>query len=391
MSKPWPIPFPLPPPESFGPCLVDGLTKGCLKPGQESKLLKTLYDVITQFTFYPSPLNFRSIGTALMHKYPAMKAGMDDNEALSYWSAKLSNKMRNVRKYADKDIPVVKATRERRNIATTNSSECEGRNTGVKKMKLHGVLNYLPDRPLSEDDNSIENYKKKMVTESKKKKNVDSRLIENAMNATFSDRRKYIIQLTPTIMEIKMEYPCLFMFHQVLYEFHRLTEIPLQERLTEYLNKYSDAIIKCKIEDLRKSNDNPELLEELENVLPEEANVFALNSIPSLLRDTETSFTTQLAENDKFPVLVKAIDDNEGSLHIEHGEICTYNSMTEGVAALFASHYVFNLVYRPKLKKSLLFIQKKILNIADRIKTPLIITDINKRINSYEQEQPIVE
>lgn len=131
-----------------------------------------------------------------------------------YWCTKLSNKMRNVRKYRDCNIPIVVAAKQKRRAILSNSNDSGVSQPDVRKNYLHGVLHYLPKRPQSEDEVSINEYKNFMIKESAKK-NKDIRALDNAMETTFADRRSLIVERHTTILQIKLEYPFLFQYQQV--------------------------------------------------------------------------------------------------------------------------------------------------------------------------------
>lgn len=119
--------------------------------------------------------------------------------------------MRNVRKYRDRNIPVVLATKRKRKMEVNNYGNTQ---RNGKKIYIHGVLNHLPTRLRSENNLSINAHKNMMIRESTKKTK-DSRAINKAMAATFADRRSLIVESNATLLHIKTEYPLLFQCQQV--------------------------------------------------------------------------------------------------------------------------------------------------------------------------------
>lgn len=69
------------------------------------------------------------------------------------------------------------------------------------------MANYLPHRLASEDDASISIHFMWMKNEEKKKPNYQR--VEEAMQATFADKRKLIITEAATVTEVKEVYPWL--------------------------------------------------------------------------------------------------------------------------------------------------------------------------------------
>lgn len=129
------------------------------------------------------------------------------------WRLKLSNKMRNTRRTKDKDIPLVLANKKRRQLLN-EEKRLEPATNSAKNMPAFGVKNYSLDRPISEDDASIEAHKKALHVQWKKSQR-DGRIIEKSMTATFADRRRFITTENPTVAAIKCMYPCLFDEYQV--------------------------------------------------------------------------------------------------------------------------------------------------------------------------------
>ena len=61
--------------------------------------------------------------------------------------------------------------------------------------------------------------------------------------------------------------------------------------------------------------------------------------------------------------------------------ICTTPRVKDAIGILMACYYVFNMVYPKELSKTLLFIQRVILNLHDSSKVPHKILAVVKRLN----------
>ena len=70
----------------------------------------------------------------------------------------------------------------------------------------------------------------------------------------------------------------------------------------------------------------------------------------------------------------------ECEITAENMLLCRSNSLLEGVAAWFASFYVFNFLYPKCYKNTLVFMQKGLLNINDKIKMPMAVLNAIKLI-----------
>jgi len=126
--------------------------------------------------------------------------------------------MRNMRKRRDRDVPVIIASREKRNSLLARNADvaADGKQpSSIKKSTPgYGLKNYLPCRQVSEDDASVERHRLLMLKEFAKTRR-DPRAIETSMVATFHDRRDRIVNKWHLLAQLKEDYPCLFVSHQV--------------------------------------------------------------------------------------------------------------------------------------------------------------------------------
>ena len=128
-----------------------------------------------------------------------------------YWRCKLSDKFRNSRKGRDRDVPCVIANRKRINDIKVAKKE---EKQMPKSTPYFGMKNYLPSKPVSEDEASFEKHRLNLLHESKKKK-WSYRTVDQLMALTFYDRRHKIVQEGRSLSDIHEDYPCLFDSQQV--------------------------------------------------------------------------------------------------------------------------------------------------------------------------------
>ena len=86
--------------------------------------------------------------------------------------------------------------------------------TPKNPLPLHGIPNYLCERPSEEDTESIAAHIAAMKKDHKKK-TTDYALVRSAMNQTFGDRRKLIVEMCPKLVDLQQEYPYLFSYKEV--------------------------------------------------------------------------------------------------------------------------------------------------------------------------------
>lgn len=118
-----------------------------------------------------------------------------------------------MRRCRDSAVPEVQA-KKMKLASKVDGTNTESDRLPKKNIPAFGVKNYLCQRPSTEDDASQMLHRKTMAIEICKK-NVNVRLIETLMELTFSDRRHFTINQSPSIEALKEEYPCLFDTYQV--------------------------------------------------------------------------------------------------------------------------------------------------------------------------------
>ncbi|XP_073717022.1 uncharacterized protein [Misgurnus anguillicaudatus] len=111
----------------------------------------------------------------------------------------------------------------------------------VKKPRKAEV-NYCPDYPAGETKESIEEERKALTLEVKKKNN--QQLIKSKMERTFAYRRQEVVKDMPFIAEFKNRWPALFSESQVNAEFTLITTVPLFSTFMSRLDHYSSHLIR---------------------------------------------------------------------------------------------------------------------------------------------------
>lgn len=117
-----------------------------------------------------------------------------------------------MRRCRDNAVPEIQAKKKK--LASKMDGTNNESNSLPKNIPAFGAKNFLCQRPATEDDASQMMHRKTMKSEFLKR-NVNIRLIETLMELTFSDRRHFIVNQSPPIEALKLEYPCLFDTYQV--------------------------------------------------------------------------------------------------------------------------------------------------------------------------------
>ena len=84
----------------------------------------------------------------------------------------------------------------------------------AKKRCMWGLPRYLCERPVGEDDASIKSHMLTMADEKSKRK-PDQAKLDRLMEATFADRREFIVKRCPMVKEVLDTYPVLTMENEV--------------------------------------------------------------------------------------------------------------------------------------------------------------------------------
>ena len=127
------------------------------------------------------------------------------------WKKHLTTKFKNTRQCRDKTQPEV-ITKKRKIIKSAGDSTT----TVVNVNNRWNITNFLPSRPSTEDDASIERHVAKLLEQHKKPEvRRNPELIADAMSMTLADRRKMIVVDLARLDKIKDAYPILFDGEQV--------------------------------------------------------------------------------------------------------------------------------------------------------------------------------
>ncbi|XP_077078680.1 uncharacterized protein LOC143731952 [Siphateles boraxobius] len=116
------------------------------------------------------------------------------------------------------------------------------RTTTVKKAK-RGEVNYLPDHPIGQSDDSLEEERLNLVEEMKKKTKNEV-LINQKMSLTFSLRRKEIVEVVPMVSEVLERWPALLLPNELCNEFKRITTVDLLETFRASINQHTPQLLK---------------------------------------------------------------------------------------------------------------------------------------------------
>lgn len=125
------------------------------------------------------------------------------------WKHRLRNKFKNTRRRRDHAQPEVQA--KKRKLA-----EAEDRPKLTGPDNVWNIAYFLPPRPPTEDDTSMEQHIMLLKEQHKRLQGkCDASIIADAMQTTLSERRSLVVTRCARIQDVQVEYPILFSENEV--------------------------------------------------------------------------------------------------------------------------------------------------------------------------------
>lgn len=216
--EPWPKKVPIPQFAYETEMYLERATEEYKKNGTllatskvKTDILEKLAETIFKFTAYPSSAQVSFVAEALVTKYPCLK---EPGSFSGYygWLQSIKYKMANYRtKLRGFGVPEVTC-----NAITYKRPGSDQKPAKKVKKPRKAEINYLPPYPAGEDEDSQEEARVQLVTEFKKKNN--NKVLKEKMAKTFAHRRHEIVNLSPSIEDIKSRWPALFEASHVSYK-----------------------------------------------------------------------------------------------------------------------------------------------------------------------------
>ena len=122
------------------------------------------------------------------------------------WRNRIVRYFQNARCRRDSDLKIVVSHRKKQTQLQSKTFE--------QSVTLFGIKNYLPQRLPGDSDDTIADMIKMTIDEDRRlKPNVNR--IDELIDRTLPDRRKFIVTDGATTTELKARFPCLFSQDQV--------------------------------------------------------------------------------------------------------------------------------------------------------------------------------
>lgn len=185
-----------------------------MTPSRDMKhdILEKLAETMYSYKAYPEDEEISDVAKALISKHPCLTEP-GSQPGWYGWKNSLKFKMGNyrtkLRKAGCEDVAINGGKRSKAN------PEGESPSRNIKRAK-RGEANYLPNLPEGHDETSLEDARK-VLTEEMKKKHPNSIVISQKMDQTFPLRRREIVTKKPAVKNMVERWPALFTERQVSY------------------------------------------------------------------------------------------------------------------------------------------------------------------------------
>ncbi|KAA0725405.1 hypothetical protein E1301_Tti023674 [Triplophysa tibetana] len=237
----WPSPFPIP---TFsydvelrlhkGNDVYDQTNKALSVPREmKSHILEKIAETIFALKAYPHSEEIEDVASALVLKHPCLTEP-GNGKGFEGWKMSIKYKLGNYRS---------KLRSAGCNEVSINRKRGGGDRTSTVKKAKRGEVNYLPDHPKGQSDDSLEEERLILVEEIKKKTKNEV-LINQKMSLTFSLRRKEIVEVVPMVSEVLERWPALFLTNELCNEFKRITSVDLLETFRASIHQHTPQLLK---------------------------------------------------------------------------------------------------------------------------------------------------
>ncbi|XP_054589280.2 uncharacterized protein [Nothobranchius furzeri] len=241
---------------------------------------------------------------------------------------------------------------------------------------MYGCTRFLPELPPEETDDTVEEKRQRLQsTHSKYGINRQDRPeVTDLMNTTFSLQRKHINRIpAPSLTDLQTSWPYLFTQRGIFSHFELLTDVAILRALELSIEEFVNAIVEYFRTKVKTANVQTILAQEetddLTFLVVQLLMAHFKESPDGLILTTDEFATAADVETSlSLPASPRLIlSGNEQKLSgwmvsaegrvIFEGVLPTFST---GLAAVFATFYIFNLQYQDEAAKTLEFVQRDI-------------------------------
>ncbi|KAK0136717.1 Sterile alpha motif domain-containing protein 3 [Merluccius polli] len=352
-----------------------------ITPSRDMKhdILEKLAETMYSFKAYPNDDDFSSVAKSLISKHPSLTEP-GPQPGWYGWKNSIKFKMANyrtkLRKAGCDDVMINGGKQSKLN------PDGESSRKNVKRPK-RGEANYLPNLPDGHDERSLENARKIVIEEMKKKKN-NATLVSQMMDQTFPLRRREIVTQEPVVKSLVERWPALFTERQVFAEFNCVASKNLEGDFYEALDQHTPRFIE--LFKSKKGTTGQKLTDLMQHI-----NCLSQAFLFCLVMTPDTAKEEALASVTVGVLTVVNEDAQQQGLNAVHLQPISTAIILEGstvmdnvrdfpqaVCLLFGLMYALHLDYPKCMANTLRFIQAVMLGLGSKTLPPKLLSLKNK-------------
>ncbi|XP_056608379.1 sterile alpha motif domain-containing protein 3-like isoform X1 [Triplophysa dalaica] len=355
--------------------------ESCQKvPKIRHKIIRVLYEIMAEYTMYPTNAEYIQVAKALIVKYPFLR----DKEGNGYHTWHMSLK----RKYKAERAPLVSDS-EVRKLKEKFGHKNQSKATSASSRLCRKPASVASDICVGEDLMSVEAHVKVLQSECSKT-HPDVSSVKDLMARTFSWRRREVTEGMP-VDDVLKKYPYLRMPSGLFNEVDQI-----HPSTSSFCARFRDCFTAVLPNVLKLAKGQSHLTKHYtdarQDALAEDLPGIDLRAglifLPSIFRekiehlitvgegDPATPYPTiQLMDND----WIMAISGRGFSVvKVDGIAVCQCTSIDEAFITAFSMYFAFNIAYPVHLKNTLTFLQRCIVSIVEEGEKPLPVTLLRK-------------
>ena len=259
----------------------------------------------------------------------------------------------------------------------------------TQQTDMHGLPNYLPVKPRSEDNESTKRHITWLQDAYKSRSRADNNKVMKLMTLTLYQRRQEITNGE----DIKMfldKYPWLHIADQVVEEFHRISDLNVNENFDTFINENKFALISM----AQIVKNQSELFNLLRGAEGDYAtNCMIILGVILMMNEEVTHLIgNEVPEPGVTPVFIKCdvskfLDEGAFEVFIDGVHVCTATDFVEAFKLYICTYYIFNIAYGT-LKKTLTFFDCMMLRLKQEQKSVhKCVIKVIAKLNALKEKQ----
>uniref|UniRef100_G3ML60 Uncharacterized protein n=1 Tax=Amblyomma maculatum TaxID=34609 RepID=G3ML60_AMBMU len=345
---------------------IDRTTLGEVSSRTKSRIVSWITSHLLQVDLYPGKF-YEPAARALVLKYPVLRDTM--GTGFDSWRVAFKYKMCNIRKSVDNN-PKVEEARKKFCRKGNFQDKCHPK----KQCRLStGALETRGE----EDDGVVAAHIEFMIKEVKRS-TPDIAKLKASMKATFSSRRKWIQESSPSTAVLLERYPALALRELLRQQFMSITQVDFESKLLNFINTHGERCLQL----LKMSRTAKSALAEAEQAISEAEGdlkkyyfaVAVLQLLPHLVKE-QPNF---LRGPDSYPSLVmnnKALIATEICTTFESYKVEVID-LISGTSALMELYWIMNIQYSSR-NKNTFALMEHFCGLNSAARSPLVMRAIS--------------